>query len=143
MIFDVVEGLPQGKALDIAEGAPLAGSDASIEGANDYADLAGADLVIVTAGLAGVTIWSGVDTKSQSSDYEETPTREGYNDGLELEKRTNLLIGATAVAASATILFAIVTDWSGGPDDGADSAHLQILPAVSDRDGALLITGTF
>jgi malate dehydrogenase len=52
VLFDVVEGLPQGKALDMAEGAPLAGSDASICGTNDYADIAGADLVIITAGLA-------------------------------------------------------------------------------------------
>lgn len=52
VIFDVVEGLPQGKALDMAEGAPLAGSDATISGANDYAGIAGADLVIITAGLA-------------------------------------------------------------------------------------------
>ncbi len=52
VLFDVVEGLPQGKALDIAEGAPLAGSDARVTGANDYGDIRGADLVIVTAGLA-------------------------------------------------------------------------------------------
>jgi len=52
VIFDVVEGLPQGKALDMAEGAPLVHSDARITGANDYADIAGADLVIITAGLA-------------------------------------------------------------------------------------------
>ena len=52
VIFDVVEGMPQGKALDMAEGAPLADSDASIEGANDYTALAGASLVIITAGLA-------------------------------------------------------------------------------------------
>jgi len=52
VIFDVVEGLPQGKALDMAEGAPLAGSDAKIEGANDYSGIAGADVVIITAGLA-------------------------------------------------------------------------------------------
>ena len=52
VIFDVVEGLPQGKALDMAEGAPLVGSDASLSGANDYAGIAGADLVIITAGLA-------------------------------------------------------------------------------------------
>ncbi len=52
VIFDVVEGMPQGKALDLAEGAPLAGSDASIEGANDYVALAGSDVVIITAGLA-------------------------------------------------------------------------------------------
>ncbi len=52
VLFDVVEGLPQGKALDLAEGAPLAGADAEIRGANDYGDIAGADLVIITAGLA-------------------------------------------------------------------------------------------
>ena len=52
VIFDVVDGLPQGKALDMAEGAPVLGADASIEGTNDYADIAGADVVIITAGLA-------------------------------------------------------------------------------------------
>jgi malate dehydrogenase len=52
VIFDVVEGLPQGKALDIAEGAPIVGADARVTGANDYAAVAGADVVIVTAGLA-------------------------------------------------------------------------------------------
>jgi malate dehydrogenase len=52
VIFDVVEGLPQGKALDMSEGSPLVGSDASISGANDYSDIAGADIVIITAGLA-------------------------------------------------------------------------------------------
>jgi malate dehydrogenase len=52
VIFDVVEGLPQGKALDMAEGAPLVGSDARISGTNDYAGIAGADIVIITAGLA-------------------------------------------------------------------------------------------
>ena len=52
VIFDVVEGLPQGKALDMAEGSPLAKSDAAIAGTNDYAGIAGSDIVIITAGLA-------------------------------------------------------------------------------------------
>ena len=52
VIFDVVEGLPQGKALDMAEGAPVLGADAQISGTNDYKDIAGADVVIITAGLA-------------------------------------------------------------------------------------------
>jgi malate dehydrogenase len=52
IIFDVVEGLPQGKALDMAEGAPLVGADSNIQGANRYEEIAGADLVIITAGLA-------------------------------------------------------------------------------------------
>ncbi|HTF35812.1 MAG TPA: malate dehydrogenase [Myxococcota bacterium] len=52
VLFDVVEGLPQGKALDIAEGAPIRGSDAKVLGTNRYEDIAGANLVIITAGLA-------------------------------------------------------------------------------------------
>ncbi|HKE11228.1 MAG TPA: malate dehydrogenase [Myxococcota bacterium] len=52
VLFDVVEGLPQGKALDIAEGAPLHGSDAKVLGTNRYEDIVGANLVIITAGLA-------------------------------------------------------------------------------------------
>jgi len=52
VIFDVVEGLPQGKALDMAEASPLVGSDAKISGTNDYEGIAGADVVIITAGLA-------------------------------------------------------------------------------------------
>jgi len=52
VIFDVVEGLPQGKALDMAEGSPLVGSDARISGTNEYSGIAGADVVIITAGLA-------------------------------------------------------------------------------------------
>jgi malate dehydrogenase len=52
VVFDVVEGLPQGKTLDIAEGAPLVGTDSRLSGTNDYAGIAGAELVIITAGLA-------------------------------------------------------------------------------------------
>jgi malate dehydrogenase len=52
VLFDVVEGLPQGKALDMAEGAPILGADSRITGTNDYKDIAGADVVIITAGLA-------------------------------------------------------------------------------------------
>ena len=52
VLFDVVDGLPQGKALDIAEGAPIVGADADITGTNSYSDIAGSDIVIITAGLA-------------------------------------------------------------------------------------------
>jgi len=52
VLFDVVEGMPQGKALDIAEASPVERFDANVTGANDYAALKGADVVIVTAGIA-------------------------------------------------------------------------------------------
>ena len=50
VLFDIAEGLPQGKALDLSQCGPVEGFDASITGTNDYADIAGADVVIVTAG---------------------------------------------------------------------------------------------
>ncbi|MFA6218198.1 MAG: malate dehydrogenase [Erythrobacter sp.] len=52
VLFDVVEGVPQGKALDLSQCGPVEGFDAKITGSNDYADIAGADVVIVTAGVA-------------------------------------------------------------------------------------------
>lgn len=52
VLFDIQDGIPQGKALDIAEAAPIEGFDASVAGANDYSTLADADVVIVTAGVA-------------------------------------------------------------------------------------------
>jgi malate dehydrogenase len=52
VLTDIVEGMPQGKALDILEAAGPLGKDISITGSNDYADIAGSDVVIVTAGLA-------------------------------------------------------------------------------------------
>ena len=51
VLFDIVEGLPQGKSLDIAQAGPVAGYDARFKGTNSYADIAGADVVIVTAGV--------------------------------------------------------------------------------------------
>jgi malate dehydrogenase len=52
VLVDIVEGLPQGKALDLAEAAPVVGHDARITGTNDYADTAGSDIIVVTSGLA-------------------------------------------------------------------------------------------
>ena len=51
VLFDIAEGTPQGKALDIAQSAPVDGFDVTLKGANDYADIAGADVCIVTAGV--------------------------------------------------------------------------------------------
>ncbi|PIQ32301.1 MAG: malate dehydrogenase [Zetaproteobacteria bacterium CG_4_9_14_3_um_filter_49_83] len=52
VLLDVVEGVPQGKALDMYEASPIQGYNANILGTNDYADTAGSDLVIITAGIA-------------------------------------------------------------------------------------------
>jgi malate dehydrogenase len=52
VLVDIVEGLPQGKGLDLAEAAPVVGHDSRITGTNDYADTAGSDIVVVTSGIA-------------------------------------------------------------------------------------------
>jgi malate dehydrogenase len=51
VLFDIMEGVPQGKTLDILEASPILGSDCKLTGTNDYKDVAGADVVIVTAGF--------------------------------------------------------------------------------------------
>ncbi len=51
VLFDIAEGTPQGKGLDIVQSSPVEGFDAKIAGANDYSAIAGADVVIVTAGV--------------------------------------------------------------------------------------------
>ncbi len=51
-LFDIAEGIPQGKALDIAQSSPIEGFNAKVAGANEYASLADSDVVIVTAGVA-------------------------------------------------------------------------------------------
>lgn len=51
VLFDIAEGTPQGKALDIAEAAPVEGFDAALKGTNSYADIEGADVCVVTAGV--------------------------------------------------------------------------------------------
>ncbi|MEJ2698351.1 MAG: malate dehydrogenase [Desulfuromonadales bacterium] len=51
VLFDIVEGLPQGKMLDLAEASPVDGFDVALKGTNDYKDIEGSNVVIVTAGL--------------------------------------------------------------------------------------------
>ena len=51
VLFDIVDGVPQGKALDLAESGPVEGFNAKLKGASSYAEIAGADVIIVTAGV--------------------------------------------------------------------------------------------
>lgn len=52
VITDIVEGMPQGKALDLLEAGPIEGFDVDVMGTNDYADIADSDIVVITAGIA-------------------------------------------------------------------------------------------
>jgi len=52
ILFDIAEGIPEGKALDLAQAGPVEGYDVNLKGTSDYADIADADVCIVTAGIA-------------------------------------------------------------------------------------------
>jgi malate dehydrogenase len=52
VLVDIVDGLPQGKGLDLAEAAPVVNHDARVTGTNDYAETAGSDIIVVTSGIA-------------------------------------------------------------------------------------------
>ena len=52
VLFDIAEGLPEGKALDLAQSSPIESFDSRLKGTNEYADIKGADVIIVTAGIA-------------------------------------------------------------------------------------------
>jgi hypothetical protein len=100
----------------------------------------------LTTVLAGVTIWSGIDTKNNpgKAAVEERCLDLGencpeYQDGLDAQKRTNVLLGATAGVALTTGVFALLTDWSGGKPD--DSARVQ--PTVFVGGSGVVASGRF
>jgi tetratricopeptide (TPR) repeat protein len=67
-----------------------------------------------TAVLLGVTVWSGVDTQSRRRDFDANPTHQGYVDGVAAQKRTNILLGVTALAGVATVgLSVFAVKWDG------------------------------
>ena len=76
--------------------------------------------LVLTAGLGGVLIWSGIDTLDGVSNYEMSPTAEGLADGRSREERTNWLIAGTSVAGAATFLLMLFTDWEVG--EASDSS---------------------
>jgi len=67
VLLDVVEGMPQGKALDLTEAGPVRGYNSRLVGSNDYKDLKGCDLVVVTAGVARTPGMSREDLLSKNS----------------------------------------------------------------------------
>ena len=91
----------------------------------------------VTAVLGGVTIWSGLDTLDKHDAYEQNQTQAGYDEGQRLERRTNILIGATAVAAAATITLAVFTDF------GGSKTEARVGAGAIDGRPALVVQGAF
>lgn len=84
---------------------------------------------VVTLGLAGALTWSGLDALDGVDGYEADPTQERLEEGQAKERRTNVLIGATAGAAAVTLLLAALTDWGGsGETDPTIQASAGVVP---------------
>lgn len=76
VLFDIADGMPQGKALDLAEACPLWNSSASIRGSNSYTDTAGSDIIIITAGFPRKPGMSRDDLLHANADVIKSATAE-------------------------------------------------------------------
>lgn len=82
----------------------------------------------VTAVVGGVTLWSGLDTNKARDEYDADPTPEGLDEGRAKQSRTNLLLGATAVAGVGTAVVGLfLTNWKGKPKSAPPPADAGLL----------------
>lgn len=90
----------------------------------------------VTVGLAGATIWSGLDVLDRNNKYEQDPTLARLEDGQSAERRTNILLGATAAAAVGTGVIAFFTRWSLAGGEAEAAPAMSFAPVDG---GAILV----
>lgn len=93
----------------------------------------------LTAVAGGLLVWSGVDTNAAREDFDRNPTRQAYEEGLDKELRTNVLIGVTAGLGAATALVAIFTDWNGSSNQPERTGALRVDLGV----GSIAVQGSF
>ena len=100
VLLDVVEGLPQGKALDMMQAAPLKGMDTNIIGSNDYRDISNSEIVVVTAGLARKPGMSRLDLLKENAKIVESVIESviEYSPGTKIMMVTNPLDAMTYLA---------------------------------------------
>jgi malate dehydrogenase len=103
-LVDIIEGLPQGEALDLSHMAAEIGIDMKIKGSNDYSALSGSDIVVVTAGLARKPGMTRMDLLTKNSGIIKTVTEQvaKYAPNCVLVMVTNPLDAMTYVALKAT-----------------------------------------
>ncbi len=100
VLVDIIEGVPQGKGLDMWESAPIEGFDAKVIGTNDYADTANSDIVVVTAGLARKPGMSRDDLRDKNAEIIKSVTEQvaKYSPQTKIIMVTNPLDVMTYVA---------------------------------------------
>lgn len=108
--------------------------------------------VVATAGLGGVTVWSGIDTqknpgveKVKAQCVGQGETCPAYQEGRRRQARTNLFLGATAGTAAVTVLLAILTNWHGSekPATTASAPTASVSGAITDHGAVFGAAGTF
>ncbi|HEX4339282.1 MAG TPA: hypothetical protein VH062_25415 [Polyangiaceae bacterium] len=133
---------PPGAGLGVNE-APLEG-DQGVQrphGLSPWFFVGGA---IATVGLGAATVWSGLDVLSANDTYKKHPTLPAYNDGRDRELRTNVLIGATAVAGAATGVIAIFTNWHGkGAEKAERPGTVHATASVTGNSAAFVVSGVY
>ncbi len=105
----------------------------------------------VTGVLAGITIWSGLDTLQQKDTFDQSPTQENLDVGKQKQTRTNILIGATIGAGVLTAMAAVfLVDWKGSSANKNDETPPQPAGASALRNvrfgvgpGSMLVQGEF
>ena len=90
-----------------------------------------------TVVAGGVLIWSGVDTTAGVADYEANPTQAALDAGQSKELRTNILIAATGVLGATTLVFALLTNWSGQQEAAPPAVEATITPVAGGAVGVL------
>lgn len=94
---------------------------------------------IASVGLAGATVWSGIDVLGRNDNYETDPTKAGFDQGSQAELRTNVLIGATAAVGVTTILFAVFTDWPRWSRRSRKNATSMVVAPSLTKPGLVLV----
>ncbi|MGH2405485.1 MAG: malate dehydrogenase [bacterium] len=144
VLTDIIEGLPQGKALDILQAGPIAGFDVSVTGSNDYAATAGSDVVIITAGIArkpGMTREQLIDTNAGIVRSVIAPVVKASPDCV-LIMLTNPLDAMTYLAYKvAGLPRARVIGQSGALDSTRFRAFLALEAGVSVEDIHTMVIG--
>ena len=100
---------------------------------------------VLTAGLGVATVISGLDVLDAHDAYQGKETQQAYDDGLDKERRTNLLLGATAVVGVATGVVAIFTRWGGSSESTATAPGVRVRAGGAPLPGgaAFTIGGSF
>ncbi|HEY6562842.1 MAG TPA: hypothetical protein VI072_36510 [Polyangiaceae bacterium] len=100
---------------------------------------------VITAGLGGAAIWSGIDVARAHSAYEEYESREAYEAGVSKERRTNILIGGAAASAAITLGLALFTDWDGSeaPKKAARPGAVRFMAAGTTNSALLSVGGSY